>query len=752
MATILTIAGTPVVLSNHNTYPTRLNIRLKGISTLSVSRIDGALPGLPDPWLGKRATLSVGGTTVFSGDCLDVEPSYTALGWVLMYCFRDLRYRGDRVPMTDSFSLTDSAVYNDSPEDLANYQASRAGRTVGQIVADVLTMTGNATALDAKGIGSYVTLTPPTLPTATLTDLALLTVIPPSPVYVQGERLLSAIESFLSAWAPNHVLWIEPATGAVRIFDLRTFSNHTFTLGTDPIDPTPIRRSVADCFQRVQVRGQPPAEGKLLSTLNGGIAEDFAYGAVTNAAAKAAFTPTDYLADAAAKSEGTCTCTDTLNIVLTPADTTQRWVANYWDQTSTGHQGSLYLTYSVGTGINQFVTRRIVANTANTAGTSSVTVDIPLPATNYDKFTLYGISSGKSLVYRKYKVVDATQAAALAQQFTYPQPFTLASGGMATMTSYPMGSVCYSPSGNPPWQTEQPGYFTSITSPNIVFQLPTYNAAGFHIPSDVRALLAIYTGSLTATYPADVAGVPQYAGTSNTVEGLAETLTVTCTSWRDPGNQAAMDAYAHDMLDSVKDSIVEGTIVYHGLYSAALTPGLAVSVTGSTYTTGWESLAIPVQEIELAWNNGNLTQHTTTMHCSNRKAHFSSSAFLRPDRSREGTLVSGGIEQLTEAKGQVASPGYVAPASPAITPEQSAEMGQQAAEQAASIRTGTGAAGAFAGVGQAATTSFDTATAGAMPADTATESLARADPSEQIGAGSRAATEAFDTGEGAFGP
>ncbi len=285
--------------------------------------------------------------------------------------------------------------------------------------------------------------------------------------------------------------------------------------------------------------------------------------------------------------------------------------------------------------------RRVVANTANTAGSSTLTLDAALPNTSYDKFALYGISSGASLVYRKYKVVDADQAAALAQTFTYQQVFTLASGNLATVTSYPMGSVCYSPSGSPPWQTEQPSYFTAIAPPNIIFQTPTFNSAGFHAPSDVRALLPIYTGSLTATKPSS-----GFEGTSNTIEGLEETLVVTCLEWRDPANQTAMEDYAQDLLDSVKDSICEGTVVYHGLYSAALTPGVAVSVTGDTYTTGWEGLAIPVQEIEIDWNSGEATQHTTVMHCSNRKAHFSSAAFLRPDRSREGSLVSGGLEGL----------------------------------------------------------------------------------------------------------
>lgn len=635
-------------MSQWSLWPTRLNYRFEAYSSLTLQRRGIALPGLPDPFLGKTITLDMDLYTpgtfvhVFQGNIVSADPSYDSIGWVITYQCLDLKRRCDLVPFTDSNTKTDSAAYNLQPDDILAI-ASREGRNVGQILSDVLTMPTNANALNARGVGAYTSLTPPTLPATTVSDLATLTVIPPSGVYVQGEKLIQAIESFMRFWAPNFLFWIQPADGMMRFLDKRTFTNHTLTLGTDLIDPTLLRRSVQDNFQRVIVRGQSIAEPKLLTLQSGGLAEDFAWGTyTTNAAAKAAWSPIQYQKDQQAKDNGSCSCTDTLDVVVTSADSTAAWVANYWDQTSTGHLGQIFLYYSAGSGINQFVSRRIVANAALTAGGSAnIQVDLALPATNYNHYQIYGISSGSGMVWRKYKVVDSAIGAAMARQFTYPAIW-IGSGGMVeTSTSFPMGSVCFSNSGNPPYQ-EWPAWFEiDPTTSHIYFRVPTYVTCGNHVPSDVRALLAINTGNLTATYPPDSSGSPVYGGTSNTVEGLQDTLTVTVGQWRDPINLTNMVAYAHDLFDSVKDTIVEGSVLYHGLYVPGLTPGIGLSVTGSSYTTGWESLNLSVLECELNWLHGQADQHQTLMHCSNRRAHFTAAAFMRPDRPVGGGLVGG---------------------------------------------------------------------------------------------------------------
>jgi hypothetical protein len=635
----VTIGGLAMPMNLYNFWPVRLNQRFGAYCSLTLQKRGWGLPGLPDPWLGKPIVLSIdtgtGPVVYFKGDICDADPTYADIGWITTYQCLDLKRRCDLVPMTDSNTLTDTAAYNLMPEDPVAL-ATRQGRSIGQILTSVLTMQDNANALNAQGVGAYVSLSPPTLPASTIADLATLTIIPPSGVYVQGERLFQAVESFVRFWAPNNLVWIEPNTGAIRFLDKRTFTNHTLTMGTDLIEPTPLRRSVAPCYQAVVVRGQPVAEAQMVDTLNGGLTEDFAWGSLTNSAAKAAWSPATYQLDQQAKSVGTCTCPDTLHVVVDPTDPAQAWIADFWDQTSTGHQGTIFLYSTIATGVQQQTSRRIVANAALTAGgTASIQVDLPLPVTNYDHFSIYGISNGSGLVYRKYKIASTAVGAALARQFTYPANWVGTGGNVAQGTSFPMGSVCFSSTGSPPF-SEWPSWFTiDPANANVIFAVPTYITCGNHVPSDVRALLAVNTGHLHAIAP--IGG--GFAGTSNTVEGLTSTLTVTVGQWRDPINQSAMEAFAADILDSVKDTIVEGSVLFHGLYLLGLTPGIGLSVTGNGYTTGWEGLNLSVTECELTWEQGQPSQHTTVLTCSNRRAHLSAAAFLRPDRPIGGSII-----------------------------------------------------------------------------------------------------------------
>src|SRR5512135_3855566 len=258
--TTLTIGGDAIDLA---AYPlgTLVAYARDGIPSLSLYRRGGALPGLPDPWLGQPVVLTINGTTYFRGDVVSVSPDYEAdgPGWVLAYHCLGLRYRGNLVPLTDENTGLDTAPFNLQPEDPA-YLASRAGRSVGQILAAVLTMPTNAANLSGLGLGGYTSLSPPALPADTTADLAALALIPPAPVHVGGEKLIGALDGLLAQWAPNSTLWIDPSTGAFRFLDLRGFAPHTFTLGTDPVRPCPLVRDTTDCFTRVEVRGQPLTE------------------------------------------------------------------------------------------------------------------------------------------------------------------------------------------------------------------------------------------------------------------------------------------------------------------------------------------------------------------------------------------------------------------------------------------------------------------------------------------------------------
>ena len=241
MATVITIDGSPVVCAD--AVPKRLNLPLGGVPTFVFESPGGPLPTGAYPHLNKSIEVEVDSTTYFVSEVEDCEPRFTAMGWVRTYNCVSLRGMGDRVAHRDGNSGGETSTYNGSPDnDPYNYLPSRAGKEVGEIIADILTMQTNADALDALGIGAYTSLSPPTLPTATTDDLATLDRLVPGPIRFSGEKLLTALEGLLSSLAVNHRLVVLP-DGTLRFFDLTALPTAaTLTLGTDPVDPPDLSR------------------------------------------------------------------------------------------------------------------------------------------------------------------------------------------------------------------------------------------------------------------------------------------------------------------------------------------------------------------------------------------------------------------------------------------------------------------------------------------------------------------------------
>ena len=221
----------------------------------------------------------------------------------------------------------------------------------------------------------------------------------------------------------------------------------------------------------------------------------------------------------------------------------------------------------------------------------------------------------------------------MAKQSTYPFPYITSSGQGITLTSGPMGIVIYPSSG----LTGEIAYPIQVNpgANTVYFSYPTYIAAGNQVPTEVRALIPIYTASNQAFAPSS----STHGGTCHTVEGISRRLTVTVSAWRDPANQTAMDNYAADLLDSVKDTVIEGTVTLLDIDPTYLAMGHAVNIAGSGYTTGWESSSIPalaVLEAQVQWQVAGGLNRTMTLRCSSRRQHLSESAFLKPDRTGMG--------------------------------------------------------------------------------------------------------------------
>ena len=668
MSEVLTIAGLPVTETtgfgwvwNGANYIAQLDrcapIVRGGIPELHFSQLLGTLkpaggPALPDPWSAKPVTLTLSGTLIFTGDVVGYVDRYMdSVGWVREYRCLGLRNRADYIPNTDSETLTDTSVYN-LPGDDPAFIGSRAGLTVGQIVTQVLTGSPNGTALNAAGIGAYTATLPSfVLPALTVNDLAALTVIPPWRVQISGERILQSIEQFVQTCHPNHWLHIQP-DGTIRFLDMRSPTNNTLTLGGDPRLGMPqLTRDYSDCFSQVEVRGNTLAVAMTLQTspwpgsssTDGGLQEDFAWGSYSNAQAKANWVPADYtqptIGAGNATDTGSCTVPDTMHVVVTSNNASLTWAINYWSQSGTAAQGVVYLyADSLAGGISQLYEARIVANTALTAGGSStLTLDRALPSVAYNSYQIWGMASGASVVWRKYKVTNPQIAAAMLPFFPYPVPIgTSVTSNGAALTSTPTGFYYYPQNGtSAPYNLGTASITLDPTNGLIYFDRPTAVLAGTTVvdPINVMAFVPVATGSLNTIVP-QVGGSPGYAGTSFSVEGIRRTKIITVRDWTDQSNSVNMTTFATEYLNSVQNVVVEGSIAYNGLLTTFMTVGIAgqgVSITGSTYTTGWDSLNLPVVSVEILFQSGPQgTSYLMNLGLSNRRGRYSADQFLRP--------------------------------------------------------------------------------------------------------------------------
>ncbi len=477
-------------------------------------------------------------------------------------------------------------------------------------------------------------LTPPT--GGVSTPGSYVGIIPPFPVSFSGERLLQSIQGVLQNTHPNYWVHIDPL-GNFRFYDQRLFTSNTVTLNatSDPrwIMPT-LTRDHSDCYSNLIVRGGLNVVGATLGIVNGGLAEDFAgwYTAngthiTTNAAAKAAWSPAMFqqLSLQGGQDQGTCVCTSTTTVNITSSNTSLTFAANQLDQTDTGQHAQITVLDISIPNVQQSYTARVVGNTAMTAGgTSTLTLDRALPGTTYTGYYLYALSTAGNVVWRRYSVTNTAVAAAMQQFFPYPFAFRNSNGTAAALT---MAPVCVVFLG---LNQSSIGVQIDPTSGTITTVSPTslvYGGGVVTPPTDVQVFVPVANGSLSVSAP--VGG--GYAGTLYTIEGISRTKTITVREWTDYGQSAYMQVYCNELFDAMKDVIVEGDAKYLGLPTDYLSPGQAISITGSSFTTGWESLSIPVASVEVEFHPGTGgTTYETTLLLSNRKQRYSSQMFLRP--------------------------------------------------------------------------------------------------------------------------
>jgi hypothetical protein len=356
-------------------------------------------------------------------------------------------------------------------------------------------------------------------------------------------------------------------------------------------------------------------------------------------------------------------------ITIQPDEHSKSWPANHYDQSESGRKGTLFgICDSILPGVEVRNAWRVLANTAQVAGaTSDVTVEGSVP-TGYNSYQIFATAAGTLNVWQLYKLTaNAPYAGKIAQQFPWPVACLSSDGTGATMTSTPLAWVCHSDNGQEPYLRAQIDITIDSAAATIRTEMPTVVPFGNHdnlvkggsftdgIPDDVQALLPIIVGNLEAVCPANTgypAITPAYSGTSHTIEGLSETYTLTIPSWIDKANQAQMEIYACDILDSVKDTIIDGSINllrFNRRFLASFGQAIRISAPldgddNPLYETPWDGIAIPVVSASLTWNRGKGNRYTTSLHVSNQRESLAADYYVRP--THVGFSIGGSGEGL----------------------------------------------------------------------------------------------------------
>lgn len=574
----------------------------------------GSTPTYP---CGKLVSITVDGTVRAAGEIVNVAPIFGEEGWVFGYRIRGFKYRLNRVPVT-ALDGTGYIVFN-LPADDDDYIPSFAGQSVGEILDYVLTQ--HASQLAALGISTDAT---------TAAQLAALTLVPLDPVRVAGERLANAIDGVLARDARNVVFCIT-AAGLVRFFDTTDLTDLTLTEGTDPVEPVRFSRDISDVATRVQVRGAANVFPAFVSQL--GLSLTPAW----TTPQKNAWSWNDFVKPNGAFDKGTIAPGGVLgptSVRVTSSDAARTWASNFWPN----GQAWIHLHSSVGSALAYTESRPVTANTALTAaGTSDITLGYDLEnagSSAFDSYELVGtyapLGSGgfeRNNVYRLFDITDPGGQIAdhLVKKFPVPQPFISYSGDATSMTNYPIAVIVKNGQTFPVTfkilpATGQILFDEPVVKPLNSISVLTTGGASVAYPDDLYVLLAYSRGPLVANYPLDVGGLPQYAGTGFTVDGIERTQTIDMDSWVYAGNQAQLEAYAEMMHKSICDTILTGSVQYRGAYEDAFEPGVRLSIGATCYTTGLESAAVPIRSFSLRYNKSGSPQvFTSTLGCSSRR-------------------------------------------------------------------------------------------------------------------------------------
>lgn len=632
MASVLKIDGATVGRGANRVVLDRLTLSLEGYDVLEFSQVATILPG--SYTAARSVELEVDGATRFKGQI--ASSHYQAVGsgpLRIGYRAFGLEWLANRIPITGGDG-TGTLLYNLPRED-DDYIPSLAGRSVGWILGDVFTR--HAAELAAIGVTGWEPA-----------DLAALTVTPRDPVHLSG-GLWGMVRALLSQWCNKYAAWIEPADGKIRVASqLGGLTPLTLTLDADPITVESLSRDHSECYTRLVLRGGPDVQAAYLTSEDGGWAKGW------TGPQEADWTYADYLQPRDSADVGAITAVGSTTLTVQSDEPAREWDANFW----AGVAAEVVAYDPVATGITYSESRRIVSNTAMTAGgTSVLTLDSPLNNSGYERYSIRGVYSDAAKVWRKLNVVPAYVRDHLVKRFSHDVPWSPVDGAVV-MTRSAQAVVCHSAGCSRPWNEWPVTFEVDPTTGSLWFHEPVVKPfssmasleAGTPdgVPCEVKVQVPYSRGAMSITLPAS-----GHEGTAHTVDGLERTAYKEYPGWLDYRDRASYEQLAREVLDTLMDTVVEGSLTYHGKLSAALAKGVSLNLAGAGYATGFEAANATVRQVVLDYapDGGSASEWTTRLMFSNRLRPFSGDRlYAHPGFGSTGWRPDAGLDYEGAAK------------------------------------------------------------------------------------------------------
>jgi hypothetical protein len=642
----LTIAGTVVDRAAARVSLLSLSAGLEGAESLEFAQeVAGSLQGSYSE--GQSVTLSMtdGVTTkgVFTGQIVSRSVSGIGAGVIAVgYHALGLRYLANQV-ITTGADGTGRTIYN-LPHTDPNWSQNLSGLSVGTILADYFAQ--HAAQLSAIGVSQ-----PPA------SDLAPLSTVPVDPVMLSG-RILDAADGLLAGWGySKYAIYIDPDTSTIRVADTTALTPITLTLDSDPIQVPSLSVDTSNCYTAVVLRGAGQIGAAVLSLGTGTLVGEATSGGGWTPAQRAAWNWASF-AFPSNSVRGTITSMTSTTITADAfAGPVTTWAVNYWSQSQ------VWVQFGFGGGGASYSTSEtaeVTAVTATAGGSATFTVDVPFQSTIYTSIEVRGAPTGAAMVYRRYNIPDTVQRPSdgaplnrhLTQQFMGSVPWAPVDG-IVTQATGPSGEI-YDAAGTraffgtfqimPSPDGIQPGYIVFDQPTVSVYSTQSSMVAGTpdNIPSDVKVLVPYSDGSLSARAPAS-----GYQGTAATAYGIQRTLYRDYPSWVAKGQSTNMATLAQNFLDCMKDAVISGGVVYHGLPFAFMTMGRSLNLAGGMAAgSQFAAMNCPVRRVTVEWpDSGGARQVTHIAFDSRRKPYSGDSLYLHPLARREshgGTTISGG--------------------------------------------------------------------------------------------------------------